>query len=87
MKPFSRTLEFAGKNISVLHADGKWWVAIKPICDALNVDYIQQFKNLKDDDFFTDALCKHTMRDTKNRLQEMVCINEKDVYGWLCSIR
>lgn len=83
----TRAINFGGKQILTTFADKQWWVAIKPVCEALGVDYIQQFKNLKEDSFFAGALCKHTMHDASSRLQEMLCIRERDVYGWLCSLR
>ncbi len=50
MKNLEKFLEFNGKRISVLLADGSWWVAIKPICEALKVDYEGQRKNIQDDE-------------------------------------
>lgn len=76
-----------GKTLSILSKDGTWWIAIKPICDALGIEYTRAFKNLQEDDFFAGALAKQPMHDASNRLQEMTCICEKDVYGWLCSLR
>lgn len=87
MKNLEKFLEFNGKRISVLSNDGQWWVAIRPICDALGIEYTRTFKNLKEDDFFRDALAKQPTHDTLGRVQEMVCIRERDVYGWLCSLR
>lgn len=80
-------LSFNGKTIYFTTKSGENWIAIKPICEALGVDYIRQFKNLKEDDFYNDALSKQTMRDTKNRRQKMASITEKYVYGWIASIR
>lgn len=80
-------LEFNGKRLAVLSKDGQWWIAIKPICDALGIEYTRVFKNLKEDDFFAGALAKQPMHDASKRVQEMACINEKYVYGWLCSLR
>lgn len=80
-------LQFNGKNIYFLAKDGQNWVALKPICDVLNVDWINQFKNLKEDEILSRVLSKQTIHDASNRLQEMVCLPEKWVYGWLFSIR
>jgi len=87
MKSVEKFLEFNGKRISVLSNDGNWWIAIKPICDAIDVNYNRAFQNLKEDDFFVGAFAKQQTHDASNRIQEMVCIREKDVYGWLCSLR
>lgn len=80
-------LEFNGKRITVLLADGTWWVALRPICDALRVDYHSQYKNIQEDEFLSRVLSKQTTHDASNRLQEMSCLPEKYVYGWLFSVR
>ena len=80
-------LEFKGKNIVYLSVDGTYWIAVKPICEALNVDYIQQYKNLRDDIVLKPVLCKHTMQVPGDQRREYVCLPEKYVYGWIFSIR
>lgn len=80
-------LEFNGKAVSFRNVDGAWWVALKPICDALNVDYIQQFKNTKEDKILSQLLCDHTMVAADGRLRKMICLPEKFIYGWLFSLR
>jgi prophage antirepressor-like protein len=84
---FSRTLEFNGKNITVIHNEGKWWVAIKPICDALEVEYTRTFKNLKEDEILGQLLAEQPMVASDGRTREMLCLPEKFIYGWLFSIR
>ena len=42
-------LTFKGKTLLFLAKDGVYYVAIKPVCEAIGVDYIQQYKNLNDD--------------------------------------
>ena len=68
-------------------ADGSWYVAVKPICEALNVDYTEQFKNLKEDEILSQLLCKHTTVAADNKQREMVCLPEKYIYGWLFSVK
>jgi len=86
-KSIEKFLEFNGKRISVLCADGTWWVAIRPICEVLNVDYHAQYKNLQQDEILAQLLSKQTTVGGDNRLREMVCLPEKYIYGWLFSIR
>ena len=81
------TVNVNGKEIVMTYNDGRWWIAVRPICEVLNVDYHQQFKNLKSDEILGDVLCNYTTRDSLNRKQEMLCIPEKYVYGWLFSVQ
>ena len=80
-------LEFNGKLIHFLSVDGQYWIAIKPICRALGVDYIQQFKNLKADTILSPVLCKHTMQAPDNQLRNYLCLPEFFVYGWIMGIQ
>jgi len=80
-------LEFNGKTISFLAVDGTYWIAVKPICEALGVDYIQQHKNLKDDKVLGAALCNHTMQVGKDQPRSWSCLPEFYIYGWLFRIR
>jgi len=80
-------LEFNGKTIYFVAVDGQYWIAIKPICEALNVDYIRQFKNLKDDKILGAALSNQTMHDASGRLQEMSSLPEFFIYGWIFQIQ
>jgi len=79
-------LEFNGKAIYFQSIDGQYWIAIRPICEALNIQFSRQLKNIKKDEILCDVWSKQTMRDTKNRLQMMVALPEKYIYGWLFSI-
>ena len=50
-------LEFNGKTISFLCKEGEYWVAIKPICEALGVNYNRQYQNLKKRQNFRSCVC------------------------------
>ncbi len=60
-KKVSKFLEFNGKRIVLLVKDGTWWIAVKPICEALGVDYIRQFKNLKANRILSQLLSEQTI--------------------------
>ena len=67
----SRFLEFEGKRIDVLLADGTWHIAVRPICEVLNVDYHRQYKNLQDDEILGQLLSKQTTVGADGRMREM----------------
>ena len=81
------SLSFNGKSIYFKEVSGEYWIAIKPICEVLEVDYIRAYKNLSEDDLLNRILSKQTIHDKSNRLQEMVCLPEKYIYGWIFSLR
>lgn len=87
MKYIERFLEFNGKKISVISSDGTWYIAIRPICESLNVDYHSQYKSIQRDEILSQLLSKQTTVGADNKMREMVCLPEKFIYGWLFSIQ
>lgn len=82
-------LEFNGKNIIFLNVDGTYWIALKPICEALNIEYTRSFKNAKNDPILGSVLAIQPMQVSKNgksQVRNVTCIPEEFVYGWIFSI-
>ena len=87
-KQIVKFLEFKGKNIIYLTVDGTYWIAIKPICEVLNIEYTRQFKNLKNDAILASELAKQPMQiPGDDQLREYICLPEEFIYGWIFSIR
>ena len=82
-KQLKKFLQFNGKNIYFLAIDGVYWIAIKPICEALGVDYIAQYKALKKDNILKAALSNQTMQVGNDQLRSWACLPEFFVYGWI----
>jgi len=86
-KTFERVLDFNEKPISLVNVDGQWWVAIKPLCEALDIDYQAQHKNLVADETLSQLSSEQTIVAADGKLRKMVCLPEKFIYGWLFSVR
>ncbi len=86
-KQVSKFLEFNGKTLVFLAVDGEYWVALKPICEALNVEYTRTFKNSKADPIFGAALAIQPMQMPEDQTRNMICLPEKWIYGWLIGIQ
>jgi hypothetical protein len=80
-------LEFNGKVIYFLAKDGQYWIAIKPICEALNVNFDRQYKNLKDHAAFSQLYAKQPMTGADEKVYKMIALPERYIYGWLFNIR
>jgi hypothetical protein len=80
-------LQFNGKDILFLAIDGQFWVALKPICDALGLEWTRQFKNIQNHKILGQLLSKQPMVGANNSQILMVALPEKYVYGWLFGIR
>ncbi len=86
-KSTAKFLEFNGKSIHFLAVDGVYWIALKPICEALNVNWNRQFQNLKEDVNLKAAFATQQMQAPDNQLRNYVCLPEFFVYGWIFSIQ
>jgi len=83
-------LEFNGKSIVFLNVDGTYWIALKPILEALNMDADRSIKTLKKDPILAPERSKQTVQVSKNgnsQLRNMTCLPEKYIYGWIFSLR
>jgi len=80
-------LEFNGKTIYFLAVDGQYWIALKPICEALNVNWNRQFQNLQNDQNLKAAFATQQMQAPDNQLRNYVCLPEFFVYGWIFQIQ
>lgn len=83
----NKFLEFNGKTIFFLAKNGVYWIAVKPICDALGVNFDRQYKNLKAHPSFRQLYAKQHMVGADGRSRNMVSLPERYIYGWLFQIR
>lgn len=80
-------LEFNGKRILFSNSDGTYWVALKPILDALGLKANRYLKRTKRDYFFGRRLDTMSIQVEKNGVlqgRKMICLPEKYIYGWIC---
>lgn len=83
-------LLFNGKNIVFLGIDGTYWIPLKPICEALNIDTDRSIKNVKKDTILGAVRSEQTVQvieNDKNQGRNMMCLPEKYIYGWIFSLR
>lgn len=87
MNNLQKFLSFNGKIILFTIINDELHIAVKPICEALQVDYIQQYKNIKQHSVFGPALCLHTMQVPGDQKRKLNFLPERLVYGWLMNIQ
>ena len=87
-KQVVKFLEFRGKNLVYLCENSTYWIAVKPVCEALNIDYLRQYKNLREDVLLRPSLSILTMMIPGDKQpRKYVCLPEEMIYGWIFSIR
>lgn len=82
----NKFLEFNGRTIYYLDVNGTNWIAIKPICEVLGVEYDHQAEKIKQDPILSQLHGKHQLVAADNRVRKMICLPEKYIYGWIFSI-
>ena len=90
MKTQQKFLEFNGKNIVFLDVEGTYWIALKPICEALNIDVRRSRDLAKNDPILGPEVSIQALQVVKKgqkQLRNMTCIPEKFIYGWIFSLR
>jgi hypothetical protein len=79
-------LSFNGKTIVLLCKDGMWWIAIKPVCEALGVDYEAQRKAIYKNKILSRLPFEQTVVAADGKLRKMICLPEYAIYGWIFGI-
>ena len=51
-KQVSKFLEFNGKTLVFIAVDLQYWIALKPICEILGINFSRQLRTLKEDPIF-----------------------------------
>jgi len=80
-------LSFNEKTIYFKEVANEYWIAIKPICEALDINYNRAYQNILEDKNLSQLFAKQQMVDSLGRAKEMICLPEKYIYGWLFSLR
>jgi hypothetical protein len=84
--PTEKILNLNGKEISLVLAEGQWWVAIKPVCDILTINFEKQRERLNRSKLLGQLPTKQGVVAADGKVREMLCLPERYVYGWLASI-
>jgi P22_AR N-terminal domain len=83
----TQQLKFNGKKLGFVFANGQYWVALRPLCDALEVNYNRQFQNLKEDRILGQLFAEQQTTGADGKRYKMICLPEKFIYGWLFFVR
>lgn len=75
-----------GVDIVTVNHNGETYVPIKPICQALGIDFAAQYNKLQADETLSSTIAIIAMVGADNKEREKVCLALKFVYGWLFTI-
>lgn len=72
--------------VIVIDEDGQKFVPIKPICEALGVNYSSQLEKLENDDLIDGVIPLRGTTGRDGKQYEMKCLPLEFVFGWIFSI-
>ena len=82
-KPITR---INGIDIPAVVENGETYLPIKPICQAIGVNYATQLEKLKSHPILSSVIPLRGTTGADGKKYEMVCLPLKFIYGWLFTI-
>ncbi|UZA34521.1 phage antirepressor N-terminal domain-containing protein [Moraxella bovis] len=80
-----QTVNFHNQSLLTLQKDGVAYVAMKPICENIGLDWKSQFARIKRDEVLAQGMVIITT-PTKGGLQDMLCLPIHYLNGWLFGV-
>lgn len=74
------------KEIIIISENSEKYVAIKPICEAIGVDYSSQLKKIKEDNILNSVVVLSTTTGSDEKQYKMQTLPLRYVFGWLFKI-
>lgn len=73
-------------TIQVLNDNGTKLVPVRPICEALGIDFDSQRQKINEDEFLSSITGLSTAVGADGKDRQMLCMPLKYVFGWLFTI-
>ena len=74
------------RSILIVTENSKRYVAIRPICEAIGVDYPSQFQKIKDNPILASTVVMITTVGADDKKRKMTTLPFRYVFGWLFRI-
>lgn len=79
-------INFHGNEITVIEKDGIQYVAMKPIVEAMGLDWSRQFRKITNDPVLNSTVAEMAMVAEDGRERKMICLPLDFLNGWLFKI-
>lgn len=73
-------------NVDIVSTSDEQLVAIKPICEALGIEFNPQYQKIKDDPDLSSTVMLSVTVGADGKQREMCCLPMEFVFGWLFTI-
>ena len=80
-------IQFHGHDVvTIVHDNGKIYVAIKPICDAIGLEWSAQFRRIQRDVVLTSVVAMMAITAADKKTYETLCLPLGMLNGWLFGV-
>lgn len=79
-------VEFQGDTLTAIERDGKVWVSVRRVCEALGVDFAGQWREIQKDQALCSCVDQWSTHDKMARIQPALLISTKGLMLWLAGI-
>ena len=73
-------------NVDIIATSDEQMIAIRPICEALGIDYSRQLKKIKEDPDLGPTVGMKPTVAADGKQREMLCLPVEFIFGWLFTI-
>ena len=73
-------------NVDIIATSDEQLIAIRPICEALGIDYSRQLKKIKEDPDLGPTVGMKPTVAADGKQREMLCMPVEFIFGWLFTI-
>lgn len=80
-------IKFRDHKIEAFYHESEWYVAIRPICKALNVDMENARRRLNRHPILAQLPLHLTVVGSDGKRRKMMCLPERYIYGWLFALQ
>lgn len=82
----TESVQFNGIELICVCTPNQTFIAVKPLCSALEVNYNRQYQNIQKDPILGPVFAKQQIQVQGDQVREYMCLPEKYIYGYLFQI-
>jgi len=86
IKTRTELVPFHDKKIVAFYRNGSYFIALKPVCENIGIDWSSQRSRIKRDYKFSSTMVIMTMVAGDGKIREMVCLPLEIFPGWLYTL-
>lgn len=86
MTTLAQTVNFHNQTLTTLEKDGVQYVAMKPICDNIGLDWVSQHKRIQRKEVLKTTMVMMTTVAEDGKKREMLCLPIEVLNGWLMGV-